>query len=140
MGLALSVLAVAGCGGGATEARSTNDATRFGSDAQNEHSIADSVDGMKIEGIKGSLPARDVNEALEPRFPKFQKCFMRRYKAVEVLAGTMELSFVVSIDGRVKEVFPHASDVGDRATERCVLDVARSTSFPRPQGGEAEFS
>lgn len=94
---------------------------------------------MRLEGALGSIPTRDVNAALQVRYEAFQKCFGRRYDAIDFLDGTMGFSFRVGLDGRVVSVFPRTSDVGDRPTEQCLLDVAKKTRFPQPQGGEAEF-
>jgi hypothetical protein len=99
----------------------------------------DGSDGMRLEGALGSIPTRDVNAALQVRYEAFQKCFGRRYDAIDFLDGTLGFSFRVGLDGRVVNVFPRTSDVGDRPTEQCLLDVAKKTRFPQPQGGEAEF-
>jgi hypothetical protein len=49
------------------------------------------------------------------------------------------MRFRVATDGSVRSVWPTASELGDRATERCLLGVAAATQFPKPHGGEAEF-
>jgi hypothetical protein len=100
----------------------------------------ESPDELAVSGLKGTLSQDEVQNALEPRMPKFARCVQKRAGAVEWLAGSIELSFRVAVDGSVAAVFPTRSSMGDRDTERCALDVARATRFPKPHGGEAEFT
>jgi hypothetical protein len=57
-----------------------------------------------------------------------------------MVGGRIQFSFRIKTDGTVKWVYPHASTIGDRQTETCLLGVAEGTRFERPQGGEAEFN
>ncbi len=77
---------------------------------------------------------------LDRRLPRFARCFSRRYNELELVGGEMRFSFRVKVDGSVLWVYPSSSTVGDRTVERCLLDVAQAATFPRPHGGEAEFS
>ena len=52
----------------------------------------------------------------------------------------MAFEFKVALNGSVASVYPKQSSMGDRETERCMLEVAKGTRFPAPHGGEAEFS
>lgn len=97
-------------------------------------------DGVSIEGLMGSISADAVRQTMEPRLPKFLPCFAKRYNTVEVLGGRFEMSFRIKTDGSVLWVYPKSSTIGDRLTEKCLLDKARGIRFSRPQGGEAEFS
>ena len=60
--------------------------------------------------------------------------------AVRLLRGRVELAFRVDRDGGVRWVYPRASTVGDRDTERCLIDIATVMRFQRPRGCEAEFA
>jgi hypothetical protein len=97
-------------------------------------------DSLAVSGLKGTLSQDEVQNALEPRMPKFGRCVQKRAGAVEWLAGSIQLSFRVAVDGSVAAVFPIMSTMGDRDTERCALEVAKATRFPAPHGGEAEFT
>lgn len=97
-------------------------------------------DGVGITGLMGTIRRDQVENALNPRMPRFMRCFSQRMGDVEYLAGDIRMSFRIHTDGSVAWVFPAESDIGDRPTEQCVLEVARGTRFPRPQGGEAEFN
>lgn len=97
-------------------------------------------DGVGIEGLMGTISAMAVQRALEPRIGRFFSCFNQRSGDVEVIGGRIVMSFRIRTDGSVLWVYPRESTIGDRETERCMLEVAASTRFSRPQGGEAEFS
>jgi hypothetical protein len=92
---------------------------------------------MEVSGLMGTIPERKIQGTLEPKLPSFARCFARGAAEVEPIAGRMELYFRVALDGHVEWVFPRASSVGHRATEQCVLDLARGVRFPGPKGGDA---
>ena len=96
-------------------------------------------DGMAIEGILGTISDASVRSAMNANMDRFGDCFVNRYDAIPVLGGDAQLSFRIRQDGRVRWVHLTSSDVGDRETERCLLDVARRMRFsPGPTNGEAE--
>lgn len=97
-------------------------------------------DGMQIQGLLGTLSPDEVQRGLEPRMDKFLRCFAKRYEDLEILGGRIEFAFRVKVNGRVRTVYVKQTSVGDRETERCLLEVAASARFPMPHGGEAEFS
>jgi hypothetical protein len=114
------------CGGeevSEEETTTTETATTTGDERPVERN-----DGVGIEGLMGTISAMAVQRALEPRIGRF------------FLGGRIELAFRVRTDGSVLWVYPRQSNIGDRDTERCMLEVAASTRFSRPQGGEAEFA
>jgi hypothetical protein len=133
----LAHLAVA-CGGGNEREETTEVGDTTGTSG--DEGEGDRDDGVQIEGLMGTLSADEVNRGLEPRMDYFARCFADRYAQIEIVGGSIELAFRVGVDGRVKWVFPRASTVGDRETERCLLDVAMRARFHPPRGGEAEFS
>ena len=109
-------------------------------DTSGDEAAREPNDGAQITGLMGTIRTDQVENALTPRMGRFERCFDDRIRAVELLGGTIRLSFRVHTDGSVAWVFPRETDIGDRATEQCILEVARTTRFPRPRGGEAEFS
>ncbi len=130
--------ALVGCGGsaGSTEEPAGFEAGEPGSGGETERD-----DGVQIEGLMGTISAEDVQMALEPKMQRFAQCFASRYGDLEVVGGHFEMAFRVGADGSVEWVYPRRSTVGDRETERCMLDVARRTRFREPRGGSAaEFS
>jgi hypothetical protein len=134
---AVLLLVLAGCGGGAVQSEST-EVQRVSS--RDRTTGGDQSDGPQISGLMGTIPSREVEGTLSPRMDRFLGCFEQRMHDVAFLGGDIRLSFRIHVDGTVAWVYPSATSVGDRQAEVCVLDVARSVHFPRPRGGEAEFS
>lgn len=95
---------------------------------------------FESEGLLGTLSQDEISRALRPKMGAFLECFTDRYRSVEFLSGAIQLVFRVSVEGRVRWVYPAVSDIGDRVAERCLLERARRVHFSRPRGGEAEFS
>lgn len=102
--------------------------------------IRDADDGVAIEGLMGTISQMAVQRGIEPKMGRFLACFTQRYGQVELLGGHIEMAFRIHRDGTVRYVYPRASTIGDRETERCLLDTAASIQFSRPAGGEAEFT
>jgi hypothetical protein len=125
------------CGGGAAEAETDTTATVA---ARDDGTRDEPSDGLAMTGLMGTISADAVRDTLQMRQDRFLYCFTRRLDAVGVLGGTIELSFRVKTDGSVLWVYPKRSTIGDRETERCILDVASTVRFRRPRGGEAEFT
>jgi hypothetical protein len=97
-------------------------------------------EGMKVEGILGTIPQLRIEEVLEGKLPEFQRCFFEGSSQIASLGGHMKFYFHVGLDGRVEWVHPRGSSIGHRATELCLLSRARSARFPAPKGGgPAEF-
>jgi hypothetical protein len=133
--LCVALLASA-CGGGDGESETVaEDQTTGGGERPREVD-----DGLEVEGLMGSLSTDEVNGTLQPRMQRFARCFSDRYGSLDIVGGRVRFSFRVAVDGSVRWVYPSESTIGDRQTERCLLDVAGSTRFPQPRGGEAEFS
>ena len=63
-------------------------------------------------------------------------CVMKRSVDIEALGGHMKLSLRVARDGSTKWAFLRESTIGDRETERCVIDLAMAKTWPKPVGGE----
>jgi hypothetical protein len=99
-----------------------------------------SGDELAVTGLRGTLSQSQIQGALEPRMLKFSRCVERRSSEIEWLSGKVELTFHIALDGSVARVFPSLSELGDREAERCIVEVAQGTRFPRPSGGEADFS
>ncbi|MFT3921434.1 MAG: AgmX/PglI C-terminal domain-containing protein [Myxococcales bacterium] len=98
-----------------------------------------SADSLNVSGLHGTLSQQEIQNALEPRMLKFSRCVQKRSGDVEWVSGGMAFEFKVAVNGSVTSVYPKQSSMGDRETERCMLDVAKGTRFPAPHGGDAEF-
>ena len=123
--------ALAGCGSSSEPEQQAPAQQSSGAEMRAPH------ESMQVTGLMGTISTHKIEMALEPKLPKFAQCFARAAQRVEQIAGGMKFYFRVGLDGRVEWVYPRESNVGDRATEQCLLEVARGTRFPEPQGGGA---
>jgi hypothetical protein len=105
-----------------------------------EERRAEREDSLAITGLRGTLSQEEIKKALDPRMGKFARCVQQRAGEIEWLAGGVTIEFRVKVDGSVALAYPRDSSLGDRATERCVIEVAQATRFPAPRGGEADFA
>ena len=67
-----------------------------------------------------------------------ESCHKQGRERVEVLTGDVKVFLRIDGNGRVKYGFFEDSTLGDRDTEKCVLSVFSGTTWPKPEGGEAE--
>ena len=86
-----------------------------------------SIDQRKVEQTFASL----VSGTLE-------NCHKQGRDRVEYLTGDVKVFLRIDGNGRVKYGFFEDSTLGDRETEKCIMGIFNGTSWPKPDGGEAE--
>jgi hypothetical protein len=96
--------------------------------------------GMSIEGQMGALDPNRVRRVMSHGEASMTACYTRRLDALPCLAGHIGLRIRVGEDGAVRWAIPTASTLGDRATERCIVEAASALRFEPPCGGEAEVT
>lgn len=136
--LALGAMMAMGCGGSTAPAETTT-ATRSTRRASPTAEEPERHDGVQIEGLMGTISQQQVNQTLQPRVQGFGACFSQG-AGVDFLGGDIRMSFRIHTDGTVAWVYPSATTIGHRAVERCIIERAQGLHFPRPRGGEAEFT
>jgi hypothetical protein len=94
--------------------------------------------GPTVEQELGSIDQRAVEKKFDELQGKLEGCHQQGRDRVEYLAGDVKVFLRVGKDGRVKYSFFEESTLGDRETEKCILDLFGATDWPKPQGGEAE--
>lgn len=87
----------------------------------------------------GSIDQKKV----EQTFAKLQTgaletCHTQGRDRIEFLTGDVKVFLRIDGNGKMKYGFFEDSTLGDRETEKCILGVFASTSWPKPEGGEAE--
>lgn len=141
--LVASVLAWApACGGGAPkhaaapapEARSSRTPIEEPEDDDGGN------DDVQVEGLMGHIDRVDIQPVIERSWDRVQSCYSGGIGKLRYVGGQMELKFRVARDGSVKHVHVARGTLGAWPVEKCVLEIARAMSFPKPKGGEAEFS
>ncbi len=95
---------------------------------------------LQIEGTLGTIPAHLVQAAFESRMERFNRCYAEGLGRLPYLSGEVLFAARVARDGSPRWVHLRAADVGDRAVERCLTDVASRIRFPAPSEGEAEVT
>jgi len=133
----LALLLVASCGG---SEESTPEVPEERQTSGSERTEERREGGPQITGLMGTIRADQVEHTLQPRVQRMARCFSTRMSEIEQLGGSIRLGFRIHTDGTVAWVYPLETDIGDRATEQCILEQASRARFPRPRGGEAEFT
>lgn len=95
--------------------------------------------GPSIEQELGSIDQRAVEKKFADLGGKFERCHDQGRGRVEYLAGDVKVFLRVGKDGHVRYAYFEESTLGDRETEKCLLDALRSADWPKPEGGEAEI-
>jgi hypothetical protein len=63
-------------------------------------------------------------------------CLVRASQKLGVLGGEIKVKLRINREGGVRWAYLAESTLGDRETERCVLELTRSKTWPKPVGGE----
>jgi hypothetical protein len=86
----------------------------------------------------GDVDPEEVTRAFKKLSESFIDCQKRGLDRVEVLAGGVRFFVRIGADGSAKWTYLEESDIGDRDTEKCLLDVVTNAHWPKPNGGDAE--
>lgn len=130
--LLVTLAAVAACGG-SKPAPKTEDSAR--EEAPKSH---DGPSGASVSQELGSIDQRAVEQTFDKLQSKLESCHKRGRDRVEYLAGDLKVFLRIGKDGKVRYSFFEDSTLGDRETEKCILELFAATDWPKPQGGEAE--
>ncbi|HQY60076.1 MAG: hypothetical protein IPF92_06715 [Myxococcales bacterium] len=86
----------------------------------------------------GQIDPALTDRAFERVKPKLLACQTQGQKRLDYLAGDAKFFARIDATGKVRWIYLEESTLGDRDTERCVLDVLTGAPWPAPVGGEAE--
>jgi hypothetical protein len=93
---------------------------------------------LKTTSELGDVDPGEVTKAFKALDESFTDCQKRGLDRVEMLAGSVKFFLRIGADGAAKWAYFEESDVGDRDTEKCLLDVVMNARWPKPNGGDAE--
>ncbi len=93
---------------------------------------------LKMKSELGTVDPEAVTRAFRKLDAQFDDCQKRGLDRIEVLAGSLKFFLRIGEDGSAKWAYLEQSDLGDRDTERCLLDAVMGARWPRPDGGDAE--
>ncbi len=128
--VAVSSLSLAACGGG-TPPPKTEEATPAATGERPKK-------GPTVEQELGSIDQRAVEKKFADLQGKLQACHTKGRDRVDFLAGDVKVFLRIGKDGKVRYGWFEESTLGDRATEKCILDTFAAADWPKPEGGEAE--
>jgi hypothetical protein len=89
-----------------------------------------------MESEIGGMNEEAVEKAFAAIQPSVLGCVHEGAQRIKELGGHFEISMRIDREGKARWVHLRGSTLGDRTTERCIADVARSHTWPRPVGGE----
>jgi hypothetical protein len=87
-----------------------------------------------MESDVGGLNQEEVDEAFSEL--GVEECIEQGSARIGELGGEFKLRLRIRKSGETRWVYLSESTLGDRETEKCLLDRAREKSWPKPLGGE----
>jgi len=126
--------ALVACGGSTPEPQVSGEPTTHESRPQRSGKPA-----PQVSQELGSIDQRKVEQTFQSlqRGP-LEACHTKGRERVEYLTGDVKVFLRIDGNGKVKYGYFEDSTLGDRDTEKCILDVFSRASWPKPEGGEAE--
>jgi hypothetical protein len=89
-----------------------------------------------VESEIGGMNEEAVDRTFGTLKDPILKCVEDRAAHVKELGGHFQLALRVDQAGRAVSAYLSESTIGDRETERCILDLALGTTWPKPLGGQ----
>ena len=93
---------------------------------------------LKMKSELGEVDPSAVTRTFHTLDDRFDACQKRGLGRVEVLAGKLQFFLRIGEDGSARWAYLEQTDLGDRATEKCLLDAVMAARWPKPDGGDAE--
>jgi hypothetical protein len=84
----------------------------------------------------GGLNEADIERAFGKLSGEIEGCFATGSARVSALGGRFKMKLRIDREGALRWAYLAESTLGDRDTEKCLLDAARAKTWPRPVGGE----
>jgi hypothetical protein len=84
----------------------------------------------------GGMNEDAVDDAFKASVKSLQRCVDNGATRVEFLGGAVNFFLKINRQGKVDQAYLEHSTIGDRTTERCMLDALRAKTWPKPVGGE----
>jgi len=104
-----------------------------------EQRASSSAPKLQMSQELGSIDERKVQQTFDSLVNgTLESCHKQGRDRVEYLTGDVKVFLRIDGSGRVKYGFFEDSTLGDRETEKCIMGVFNSTTWPKPEGGEAE--
>jgi hypothetical protein len=95
----------------------------------------DEPNQLGVSAEIGGLSEEKVDKTFQRALPDFQKCLDDGSKRVEFLGGSVSFFLKIDARGKVDHAHLEKSTMGDRDTEKCLLDSLKGKRWPKPVGG-----
>jgi TonB family protein len=97
-------------------------------------------DGVTFVHKRGQMAQDTIQAGLSPHTQELTDCYMTKVGKRRWLGGHVVLHWDIKADGTVTSVKLSESDLGNWDIEKCLLEVARTATFGKPVGGDADFT
>jgi hypothetical protein len=124
----LAVQGLAACGGDAEKPPRSSADVSGGPSADRP--------GIQASSEIGGMNEEEVDAAFSSSVSGLKSCLSRGAERVEFLGGSVSFFLKIDSGGKVDHAHLEHSTLGDRTTERCMLDALRAKSWPKPVGGD----
>jgi hypothetical protein len=125
-----AAVTLAGCGAGTPPPADAGGASTASQNDGHAHG------GLGVESEIGGLNEDKVDQVFRRAAPQISACYDKGTERLPYLAGQVSFRLRITKAGGVRWAHVKESSLGDRATEECMLAILKSTSWPRPEGGE----
>jgi hypothetical protein len=96
----------------------------------------DNGPGIVASAEIGGMNEEAVDAAFTSSVKGLQRCLDSGAKRIEFLGGSVSFFLKIDATGKVANAYLEHSTLGNRTTERCMLDSLTAKSWPKPVGGE----
>lgn len=93
--------------------------------ASESSGVEGEIGGLNEEAVEGAFTSLGVPE-----------CLMQGSQRLREIGGSFKLKVRIDRKGAARWAYLSQSTLGDRETEKCVLERARAKAWPKPVGGE----
>lgn len=134
LGSALVGLVFVGCGGAAGEPPpEVPEATPVASSAPRTKRP-----GAQVSQELGSIDPDAVEQTFQKQHGPLEGCHKAGLDRHAFMSGDVKVFLRIDTSGRVRYGYFEETTLGDRDTERCIVETLSKASWPKPEGGEAE--
>jgi len=117
------------CGGSEPNAKTPDEALAEGAKE-------DRGPGVQTSSEIGGMNEDAVEETFSSSLGGLERCLSRGAERVEFLAGSVSFFLKINTSGKIAHAYLEHSTLGDRATEKCMLNSLRAKTWPKPVGGD----
>ena len=95
---------------------------------------------MQLTSTHGTMDPALIEKAMAGHTAALADCYTERVGTRRWLGGEVKLHWRIDGNGALTSVALGDGDLGAWPIEKCMLDIARTITFPKPKGGQTEFT